>query len=47
MASAHETPSGDGNSDNTGSGGNATDKMQPENANELPAVPAAGEQPQV
>ena len=46
MASAHETPSGDGNGDNTGSGGNATDKMQPENANELPAAPAAGEQPQ-
>ena len=47
MANAHETPSGNGNGDNTGSGGNATDKMQPENANELPAVPAAGEQPQV
>ena len=46
MASAHETPSGDGNGDNTGgANGNAPDARQPENANNAPAA-AAGNPPQ-
>ena len=44
MANAHETPSDGGNGDSAG--GNTPDKMQPENANEMPAAPAVGEQPQ-